>query len=401
MTDDGYRGYDIDEEGDVMEFYDHRDEFKPTPVIEKKPDPGACGCCITCCSGGHKTPCASIFAFVMVIIGICAWTFCGVMGIDQTTKLFLEYGPDDGNPATDPEPEWILSVTGQWRLLDPDKPGNYWPMVTERLKYCMYAIAPLTIAFAIAMLTDGTASSKEFRNPKKGCKSTSGGICCSVFLIICSYIGVIGWSLFMGFNVLGVYYYRMVEERCRDRFDRNFDNGVYSEICVDLVQMGIVQFKNTRSQAYGKICGDGPRAAETDPYGDLEEYCENYHIPYYLFIGSLIAAGVLMLGYANFAMILSANRSLLNKKFSRPMAKYRQAQAKAQDEDAAPLLSAPQANSRMPPSGAPSMYPPPSSIGPAYMAPRQDEMAMENRFDPYYNQPVRSDKSVDYYFKRC
>ena len=31
MTDDGYRGYDINEEGDVMEFYDHRDEFKPTP----------------------------------------------------------------------------------------------------------------------------------------------------------------------------------------------------------------------------------------------------------------------------------------------------------------------------------------------------------------------------------
>ena len=58
-------------------------------------------------------------------------------------------------------------------------------------------------------------------------------------------------------GILGVYYYRMVQERCRDRFDRNFDNGVYSEICVDLVQMGIVQFKNTRSQAYGKICGDG------------------------------------------------------------------------------------------------------------------------------------------------
>ena len=41
---------------------------------------------------------------------------------------------------------------------------------------------------------------------------------------------------------------------------------------------------------------EGPRAAETDPYGDLEEYCENYHVPYYLFIGSLVAAGVLMLG---------------------------------------------------------------------------------------------------------
>ena len=52
-------------------------------MIEKKPDLGSCGCCITCCSGGHKTPCASIFAFVMVIIGICAWTICGIMGIDQ------------------------------------------------------------------------------------------------------------------------------------------------------------------------------------------------------------------------------------------------------------------------------------------------------------------------------
>ena len=37
MTDDGYRGYDINEEGDVTEFYDHRDEFKPTPGNSSKP----------------------------------------------------------------------------------------------------------------------------------------------------------------------------------------------------------------------------------------------------------------------------------------------------------------------------------------------------------------------------
>jgi hypothetical protein len=36
----------------------------------------------------------------------------------------------------------------------------------------MYAIAPLTVAFAIAMLADGTASSKEFRSPSKGTKIT-------------------------------------------------------------------------------------------------------------------------------------------------------------------------------------------------------------------------------------
>ena len=49
----------------------------------------------------------------------------------------------------------------------------------------------------------------------------------------------------------------MVAERCHDRYDRNFESGVFPDICVDLVQLGVVQFKNTRSLAYGKICGDG------------------------------------------------------------------------------------------------------------------------------------------------
>lgn len=40
MTDDGYRGYDINEGGSVIEYYDHRDEFAPAQVIEKQPEKG-------------------------------------------------------------------------------------------------------------------------------------------------------------------------------------------------------------------------------------------------------------------------------------------------------------------------------------------------------------------------
>ena len=88
----------------------------------------------------------------------------------QSTELFMQYGPDEGNPALDPPPEWIKGpgLYDNWRLVDPDKPGNYWPMVTTRLKYCMYAIAPLTVIFAICMLADGASSSKEFRSTKRG-----------------------------------------------------------------------------------------------------------------------------------------------------------------------------------------------------------------------------------------
>ena len=88
----------------------------------------------------------------------------------QSTHLFEEYGPDTGNPATDPPPEWIKGpgLYDDWRLIDPDKPGNYYPMVTERLKYCMYAIAPLTIITALIMLCDGYKSVQEFQAMKRG-----------------------------------------------------------------------------------------------------------------------------------------------------------------------------------------------------------------------------------------
>ena len=49
----------------------------------------------------------------------------------------------------------------------------------------------------------------------------------------------------------------MVQERCHDRYDRDFREGVFKSICVDLVQLGVVQYKNTNDPSYGLICGDG------------------------------------------------------------------------------------------------------------------------------------------------
>ena len=99
-------------------------------VIEKKPDPGACGCCITCCTGAHKTPCASIFAFVMVIIGICAWTVCGVMGIDQVLiQLFnLLQSSSDDETVPGIRPRWRKSSDRSRTRMDS---FCNWPMETS------------------------------------------------------------------------------------------------------------------------------------------------------------------------------------------------------------------------------------------------------------------------------
>merc|ERR1712176_758909 len=103
----------------------------------------------------------------------------------MSTTLFEKWGPTEGNPATDPAPQWMKGpgLYDDWRLVDPDKPGNYYPMVTDRLEYCMYAIEPMTLVVAMIMLIDGYQAVRDFQSPKRGCKSSSPGICCSIFLI--------------------------------------------------------------------------------------------------------------------------------------------------------------------------------------------------------------------------
>ena len=67
----------------------------------------------------------------------------------------------------------------------------------------MYAIAPLTVLMALIMLCDGYKSVQDFQSTKRGCKSSSPGICCSIFLVGIAWFSVISWSLFVGFNALG------------------------------------------------------------------------------------------------------------------------------------------------------------------------------------------------------
>ena len=68
------------------------------------------------------------------------------------------------------------------------------------------------------------------------------------------------------------------------------------------------------------ILGNVPATA----YGDLEGYCEHYVLAYAMMITALCGAGMVMIGFLQFSMSLSANRALLQKKYSRPMRKHRE-----------------------------------------------------------------------------
>ena len=131
--------------------------------------------------------------------------------------------------------------------------------------------------------------------------------------------------------------------------------------------------------------------ANPDAYGNLELYCQHYKTPYALFICSLVGAGLIMigksrnpksnhieifLGFMQFSMSLSANYSLLQKKFSRPMAKYRENAKKAHAHAAS------EKQNLIPPSYAPSV--------PGIHAPSQ-------KFDNSYNLPPNPGYGSDAY----
>ena len=107
---DGYAGYTFGKDGTPIEIYDHRDEFVPSqPIVEKPRDKG---CSSPTGSIGEFFFCHFFgllvtVSFVSIFIGTVLWCVCGVIGMHMTTQLFEDYGPSEGNPATDPPPEWI------------------------------------------------------------------------------------------------------------------------------------------------------------------------------------------------------------------------------------------------------------------------------------------------------
>ena len=121
--------------------------------------------------------------------------------------------------------------------------------------------------------------------------------------------------MFACWAVLGVYYYRMVEERCWDLTDRGFTAGTQKDICLDLVQLGAARYVPSVDQGYGKLCGPGNNVNGIKEFGDLEGYCDNYQQTYILMISVFAGAWIIALGLVNFLMILSTNYSIITRRY--------------------------------------------------------------------------------------
>jgi len=387
--DTAYKGYDIDKRtGQVVEFYDHRDKhpesnastttfqrqpyasevqqpllppptfvttqnaMQPThqPIVmleeHKKTNSGCCGSCIQCCDSCGKLPCSSILSFFLLLIGGALLVVCAWLVIEESDTLFREYGPPRGNPVFDDPPEWIKisgnNIGWNWEKVRGDEfPGNYYPQVQEGLEYTIIALAPFLFVLAILFLVTAFQANKDInkRSTYTAWSSVSEmGICCTMFLTVLSWFLLIAFVIWACFNTLGIYYYRMVAERCWDLNDRNFGDGVKKNICIDLVQIGLVRWRETDNKGYGKICGPGNNVGGIKEFGDLEGYCENYQMAYIYMILAFVGVMLVIIALLNYAMIFSTKYTILTRKYVK---KYVKMDAIELDRTTAPPTHAP------------------------------------------------------------
>merc|ERR1719383_1431236 len=102
--------------------------------------------------------------------------------------LFRRYGPDDGNPATDPAPEFVFNNLGSFastfELRTQENQGNLVPIVFKGIKYSFYGIVPFMFIYTLIIACDNR---RVKRTIAKNRPCGSSGICFTAGLVACSY----------------------------------------------------------------------------------------------------------------------------------------------------------------------------------------------------------------------
>jgi len=340
--DTSYKGYEIDANGGVTEIYDHRGEAEsvvPPPSTTRQPlmnntahmrsarsaptsqatrrtqhqkqQAGCCASCVNLLTACGNLPCASAFSLICIWAGTAMFMGGGINALHGTIDLFQKFGPLEGNPATDKAPEYVYQPSGEafanqnYMLRDVNNLGNRVPQVFKSIEYAMYAIVPFMALISLLMVCDNHYTNRAMkRRSRKSLKHKSSGICCTSFLLCIGYFLLIGWIFFLCFTTLGIYYYRMVMLRCYDLNERGYSEGVLESICVDLVQLGLIMFRDTTQEAFAKICGPGENMRM---YGKLDEYCRYYYPTFQAFLITFSGCFLNVLGLVNFLMMSSVN----------------------------------------------------------------------------------------------
>ncbi|XP_078481529.1 uncharacterized protein LOC100184627 [Ciona intestinalis] len=241
--------------------------------------------------------------------GSIMYIACGYMALEQTLALFKEYGPlkDRGNPALDPPPVYIYNAqTGIYGPMNYNQRGNLVPQVFAGIQYYLIALGVFMLINCTVFMVDSVRSKKAVKDRTyQGKRTGLSRISCTGWLASYSAFLALMWFVMACFGVIPLLEFRITMQRCWDLANPNWSPGTAQRICIDLVQYGLVFFKETQDTGYGLICG--PSNNLLYPDGNLEGFCANYYPVFTLYVVSFAGAAITMMSMILFALRHASN----------------------------------------------------------------------------------------------
>ncbi|XP_062333919.1 glycoprotein M6Ab isoform X1 [Osmerus eperlanus] len=252
---------------------------------------GGKGCaeCCTKCVGG--LPYASLFATILLYMGVALFCGCGHEALSGTVIILQNY---------------FELVRAPMETLDVFA-------IIDILKYVIYGVAAAFFVLGMLLLVEGFFTTGAIRDLYGEFKITACGRCVSAWFILLSYLFFLAWLGVTAFSSLPVFMFYNVWSLCQNTSLVEGDN-----LCMDLRQFGLVALSEER-----KVCTGSEKFFKMCESNELD-------LTFHLYVCALAGAGAAVIAMVHYLMAIAANWAYL-KDASR-MQKYEDIKSKEEQE---------------------------------------------------------------------
>ncbi|XP_067106144.1 glycoprotein M6Ab isoform X2 [Osmerus mordax] len=248
-----------------------------------------CAECCTKCVGG--LPYASLFATILLYMGVALFCGCGHEALSGTVIILQNY---------------FELVRAPMETLDVFA-------IIDILKYVIYGVAAAFFVLGMLLLVEGFFTTGAIRDLYGEFKITACGRCVSAWFILLSYLFFLAWLGVTAFSSLPVFMFYNVWSLCQNT---SLVEG--ANLCMDLRQFGLVALSEER-----KVCTGSEKFFKMCESNELD-------LTFHLYVCALAGAGAAVIAMVHYLMAIAANWAYL-KDASR-MQKYEDIKSKEEQE---------------------------------------------------------------------
>lgn len=241
--------------------------------MEDGQDGKGCAECCTKCVGG--LPYASLFATVLLFMGVALFCGCGHEALAGSALIMESYfdllrAP----PATDDVTTTTVDVF----------------MIIDILQYVIYGLGAGFLLYGVILLVEGFVTTGAIRELYGTFKISICGRCVSALFILISYLFFLLWLGVTAFSSVPVFIFYNIWSMCQNSTTLDAPN-----LCLDLRTYGLVSLSEEK-----KVCTGSEKFSKMCESNELD-------LTFHLFVCSLAGAGAAVIAMVHYLMVQAAN----------------------------------------------------------------------------------------------